>query len=373
MINQLSKKEFYVATPPSALVGERNYPFVKVGVNVTDDLENATFYDSPKEWWGKLSLEDIIRLRSKLIFSSIVSNVKRPRLLEEMFCAAASIREVSAEVVYKKPPKPSLYFDTYIAPRGPSGEVEKFRLVDNPSLPKYVERILYDPYIKAGNAMMELYARGNDVYYLVRLLSTGLLGRKIERKLVPTRWAITAVDKTLSDIFLKKVTSYPAINDILAFSSRYLGNRYLLLMFPGPWSFEMIEIWHPRSVWVKTDFPEIFNLYEYWDGKLRGEIDGGYYAIRLPVLEWLLRNKRQATVIAIREITRDYYAPVGSWQIRESIRAALSSKPVKVSSIHEIINILKKFLLIDFRIIVNRSKILDNMLRQKSIIDFLVT
>ncbi len=46
-------------------------------------------------------------------------------------------------------------------------------------------------------AMTYLYRRGFDVYEINSILSAGALGEAKQRRLVPTRWSITAVDDTV--------------------------------------------------------------------------------------------------------------------------------------------------------------------------------
>jgi len=58
-------------------------------------------------------------------------------------------------------------------------------------------------------------------------------------------------------------------------------------------------------------------------------MDGGHYAMRLAVLEKLFQMRRQAAVLALREVGPEYYAPVGVWQVREGVRRALSSEPLR--------------------------------------------
>ena len=52
------------------------------------------------------------------------------------------------------------------------------------------------------------------------------------------------------------------------------------------------------------------------------ETAGAYYAARLGVLEHLKERGRQAKALVLREITDDYWAPVGVWQVREGVRNA---------------------------------------------------
>jgi hypothetical protein len=57
-------------------------------------------------------------------------------------------------------------------------------------------------------------------------------------------------------------------------------------------------------------------------------IAGAYFAAKLGVTEYLSKNKIQAGVIILREIRPEYAIPVGVWQVREGIRAAMKQTPI---------------------------------------------
>jgi len=329
----ITRREVFGSSPPSLLVGEWGYPRIRLGPLIPPVTGlDAREYDNPVVWWGRKTIEDIIRLRSSLILTeSFVDarlDAKRPdRLLEEIQELALSALPVDAEARLRRRPTARLRFDGVLSPVGPRAPLERLRIVGNPSVPRKVDQIVYDTDAKAAIAVEELYRYGVSPYHIVRLLSVGLLGEAKQRRIVPTRWAITATDTILGNILLRRIRGYPEIDDIELYYTEYLGNRYAIVMCPGSWSFEMIEIWLPRSVWVGGGAPYICVNYELWDGKCRVPgVDGGYHAIRFPVLERLFERRRQATVIAIREVTPEYYAPLGSWQIRESVRNALRQK-----------------------------------------------
>ncbi|RLF04296.1 MAG: hypothetical protein DRJ64_07110, partial [Thermoprotei archaeon] len=76
----IRKPILYAPSPPSILVGEKGYPFVRIGPNIVPIREgNIREFDDPTLWWGKKSIEDIIRLRSSLVYSSFILNVKNVR------------------------------------------------------------------------------------------------------------------------------------------------------------------------------------------------------------------------------------------------------------------------------------------------------
>jgi len=173
-------------------------------------------------------------------------------------------------------------------------------------------------------------------------LSAGLLGVKKKRKLVPTRWAITAVDTIISKNIAKEIIHYPSIDKYYTFYGEYLDNKFIILLIPGPWAFEMNEHWHPNSIWNQDLFPNnigdensgdsfsgnipvVVNDYEYEKGRksYAGNITGAYYAARKEIIEFLYNSKRKASAIVFREIGGGYIVPLGVWVIRECVRQTM--------------------------------------------------
>jgi len=359
-------------------VGEGGYPEVNVYSGIApSDEEDAKLFDNPVEWWGKLSLRGIVELRSSLLLPrskyrvSIAKYFNYPSSFHELQLAAISLHPVDTEVKLKKKPLPILRFDGLLAPLGPTAPFLNLRVIDNPKLTKIIENIVYDTDLKASNAVIELYSKGVSIYDIIRIFSAGLLGKLNERKLVPTRWSITAVDVIVGNRLVKEIRNFQPLGEILLYNVTYLGNHFEILLLPSIYSFEMIEIWLPSTPWTASaSKPIIVENYELWDAKLRGEMDGGYYALRLGILENLYKMKRQASIVAIREIRPEYYAPVGNWHIRESARKAFLKKPEKFSSVEEALKSMSKRLMVSIDYIVKRSILLRNMLRQGKLIEY---
>jgi len=361
------------SSPPGVLVGEWGYPRIRLGGLVPPEVGvKAAFFDNPVKWIEqKVSLDEIIKLRSSLVYSRFSAHIKTPRKTELKFLEstqelAMAAKPTDVEVDFLKSPRFKLNFDGIVTPVGITAPIKNMKLAENPLVPHKVEYLVSDTDVKASTAMWELYNAGTPVYHIFRILSVGLLGVKKQRKLVPTRWAITAVDKIIGDKLLKSVKTFPEINWYLVFHHEYLGNHFELIFIPRSYSFEVIEMWMPHSVWVMGNKPSIFVNWEFWDGKAR-YMDGGYYAIRLPVLEYLFRVKRQATVVAIREIRPEYYAPVGNWQIRENVRKALSSSPEKFNTLREALNSVSKRLKTSADIWMPKSYLLRFIEQQKTL------
>jgi hypothetical protein len=217
--------------------------------------------------------------------------------------------------------------DGIAPPMGPSLEAERAKVVDNPVVPRKVDALVGDTHARAGVAVQELYRGGVDAYHIQRLLSAGLLGQAHRRRLVPTRWSITATDDTLGKQLIARVKAFPQLGEVELFTSAHYGNHFWVLLLPRSWAFEMVEVWNAGSAWAREDAAG--QDAEPYEGRTTyaDNVGGAYYAARLSVLEHLVARQRQAQVLVYRQITDEYLFPLGVWVIRESVRLAMARRP----------------------------------------------
>lgn len=358
------------STPPSIVIGEKNYPKVSLIYNIPPGIkgEEAREYENPEGWWGKKSLSDILSLRSSLVSTILHDvNINEPEKLYEKEIALAGISEkpvLSEAQSEVKQILPRLKFDGILIPRGPSIKAKDIKVDENPKIPKKIESLIFDD-VKAEEGVLELYSSGENYYRIITTFSLGLLGRKKNRRIVPTRWSITAVDQIVGNYLLSKVKEFDTISTTTVYYNSYLGNYFHIIFYPSRYSSIWIEIWYPFSLWsnelVITDFSE-----DYW-----GEyefLDGGYMAARLAVIEKLNEMRRQAGVIIIREITSEYYAPVGNWHIRETVKKAY--KIAEFDDLQKAINFVNSRLKSD-RVKLNEIRSIKKLLTQTKIDFFL--
>lgn len=373
---EFSKDSIFGASPPSIFVGRFGYPKVNIGPMVPPVTgEVGKKFDNPKGWFGS-EIEEVIGLRTELVRSNFRTNVKSAnnpdKLLDLTQELAMSADPVDTEVELKKPPKLQLSYDGVLSPVGPKGEVKKAELAENPKVAKPVDYLVSDVDVKTSQALKELYESDIDVYQASRLMSAGLLGRDKDRKLVPTRWSITATDSQLGDDLLEQVRQNQQVREIELYSEEYLGNRFEILMIPQAYSFELMEIWRPKSVWTGGGSVQVMVDQEDWQEKTGySPLGGGYYATRLAVLEALNEKGRKGMVLAVREISSDYWAPLGVWVVRETARHALSKKPRTFDTVSEAVDVIGHRLKSRKDILANKSKLLENLRKQKRIESFL--
>ena len=189
-------------SPPEVFVGRHGYPLVRAGpmVPVGGSLQKPAL---------GMDIGDIIAARSALVRSEAKVAIKQAeapgKLLETCQQIALSAEPVGTEVSFFRPPQGRLQFDGVLSPSGPSGEMKGVEITTNPIIPRRVDQMVEDRDAAAGEAAAELYSSGIGTEHISRLLSLGLLGRR--RKLVPTRWSITASDDMIGKALKDSVAS----------------------------------------------------------------------------------------------------------------------------------------------------------------------
>lgn len=373
------KKDFYGKTP-NIFVGRFGYPNVNVGFLSTEQ-DNYQQNDAPLHWSkNDYSIQQVVNLRSELVNSSFNSDIHSPvrsasksKRFEELSRELSlSKNPVDTEVNLKDRPQFRLSFNQEAAPHGPSSPLVKAQATENIKVPRKVDKVVSDTDYKANSALNDLYKRF-DEHYLTKVLSVGNLGVKRQRKLVPTRWAITAVDDTLGKKEIDEIKDFNNTLGYEAYFGGHMGNYFILLFFPEVWSFELFENYLPKSVYNQSDETPTTSDHEFYPGRktYAYNTSGGYYASRLPVLDFLKEKKRQSSVLLIRFITSEYWAPLGVWVVREAVRKTLQQKKIEFSSKELMLKyatmVAKKKFGFNLDNIISQSKLLNNMKDQKKL------
>ncbi|MFB6191345.1 MAG: hypothetical protein ABEJ64_02865 [Candidatus Nanohaloarchaea archaeon] len=325
MPSQKRRKDFQGASPPSVFIGSSNYPKVNTGILSPQHPGSTELLDSPDDWYREdYGIEKIAQMRTSLVNSKQRLNVQdSDRFLDNTREVAMARKPVDIEVSLEKAPANSVSGGR-VKPVSASGNVEEFVLGENPSVERRLEDAFYDTDWKAQSAVRKLYSKGVDNYRLQQALSAGMLGEVENRKLVPTRWSITASDDMISQKLREKVKQYQEIGRIEYYRNSYLGNHFHIFLVPGRWEHELIELKRPGSTWNAAQNTHIGVDHEPYAGRTQyaEETSGAYYASRLGVLEHLQSRRRQAKALVVREVTPEYWAPLGVWIIRETVRNA---------------------------------------------------
>jgi len=337
------KTHFSGSSPPEIFIGRYNYPNINAGILSPEQIGQTEEMSMPEIWHEKnFGIEDIASRRMGMVYSRFktgIKDAKKPgKFVDAIQQISMADKSVSTEFFLQKAPTTTFNLDSHTPLIGNPAPLKLVNLQENPHIPKKVDYLVSDTNAKANQAIKELYKGKTIVSHLAKLLSAGVLGIKYQRKFVPTRWSITAVDDTLSKMLLEKIRYYPEISEILLFNSEYLGNHYEFLLLPDKFSFEVIEAKMSGSVW--NPFSQntiIMKDYEEFHGrkKYASEVTGAYYSNRLALAEYLESIKRQALCIVMREARPEYSMPMGVGILREASRAAFRKIPEKFATIEE--------------------------------------
>ncbi|MEK6873133.1 MAG: hypothetical protein AABW90_03945 [Nanoarchaeota archaeon] len=359
-------RHFSGSSPPEIFVGRYNYPNVNAGILSPDFFENTEELSMPEIWYEKnFSIGEILAKRNKLVYGRFKAEIKKTnkfiKLMQEISMA---YKPVSTEFFLKKPPKKNLEINKFSPIITNQAPLEFARLQENPKIKSKVDYLVSDTDNKAVNSVIELHQNNIPISNINKILSAGLLGLKNNRRLVPTRWSITAVDDIISKNLLRKIRHYKEINDILVFNSEYNGNHYEILLLPDKFSFEVIEAeikffgnsLEKVNFWKDHEF--FYDRKNYAD-----QVVGAYYANRLALCEYLDKIKKQASALFLREI-HNYYAHLGVGILRETCRDAFSKTPEKFDNLAEAFKKIQERLILNFNLFREKSVILNEYGKQ---------
>ncbi|RLF28815.1 MAG: hypothetical protein DRN08_00505 [Thermoplasmata archaeon] len=370
----INKLRLHGSSPPSVFIGRIGYPYVAIGPLIPPYLGDTSIIDTPELWLNK-SIDEIVDFRSQLVRGKhrvkITDVETTDRIIEYTRELALAEKPVYTEAIFEKKPYGKIVFYDEVQPHGPSAPIKKI-YIGNPKYDQKIEKAFYDTDLKAKDAILELYRKGVRISKIQRAFSVGAFGTKKHRRFVPTRWSITAVDSTIGEKLMEKTREHPWINEYRVYNLNQFDNRWIILMIPGEWQYELIEAWYPNTTWNPYGTSiSIFNSYEFYNGRTTyAEIGGCYYAARLAVNETLNKEKRQAGVVVMREAHPGYIMPIGVWNVRESIRKALQHPYKKFDTIKDTLTYVSKKMDIPLQRWIKNSAILKKHLYQKKIEDF---
>ena len=157
------------------------------------------------------------------------------------------------------------------------------------------------------------------------------------------------------------------------FFGEFLGNCYMIILIPDVWSYELFEFYLPGSSWNPSEGIKASTDFEFFHGRkdYASNCAGGYYASRLPIIEYLNSIKRQASVLVLRIETPSYWAGLGVWVVRESVRKALKKGAMKFADLKETLESSRRIGKIkynfDYESIFKQSKLLKQIKTQRKL------
>jgi hypothetical protein len=370
----MDMKDLEGSSPPAVFVGRYGYPKVDIGPLVPPVFGDTTVMDTPEMWVGK-SIDEIVDFRFKLVRGKYRIDAtdfkKSGRIVDQVQELALTERPVEVEANFSQKPRGRVILDDEVQPFGPSARMEGMK-AGNGRFEKYLERSFYDTDMKSVDAVVNAYRNGTLISEIQKAFSVGTMGIDRNRRFVPTRWSITAVDDIIGKDLLKNTKFFNTIDEFRIYQWNELDNRWCIMLMPCTWRFELIEAWYPNTTWNPSGRQiEIISDCEFFNGRTDyAHIGGCYYASRMAVNELLTKERRTAGAVIFREAHPGYVMPVGVWNVRENVRAALQTRPYKFDTLEGALHHLEGMMDIPRATWIAHSGVLRDYLTQRRIEDY---
>ncbi|HIH17971.1 MAG TPA: hypothetical protein HA282_01215 [Nanoarchaeota archaeon] len=358
-------QEMEGSSPPSVFVGRAGYPKVYVGPMMSLQEESALL-DLPEAWIDSVkSNSEIVNFRMQLVRGKQLTGIKEENsFVEKMRDIALAKNSVHVDAEFEKKPR-GTFFHEDMQPFGPSAALKNLE-TENARYDPLLEKAYYDTDLKARDAILSLNDKGILFSKIQKALSVGAFGRKRARRLVPTRWSITAADSTLSDASIEELKHNPIIDTFRVYEFASMKNYFSILLMPTPWQYEFIEAFIrvlSDEIMIFSDFETHFTKKEY------ASIGGCYYSARLGISEALEREGKQAGAVIFRE-SYPGYIPLGVWNVRENVRKAMLQQPLEFSSMNGALAHMNRKLYLPLHRWLRQSQILKRTRQQKALASF---
>lgn len=355
-------KDLDGSTPPSVFIGRWSYPKVYAGPMMVAETGDTAIMDSPESWIGEnKTQEDIINYRLNLVRGKQlikIDDLENP-YIEKLQDISLSSKSTDTEAIFGKKPVGSS-FNEDSTPHGPSAVIEKFD-IDSVRWDKQLEKTYYDTDLRATEAVMNLHAKDVPFSAMQKAFSVGAIGTGKRRKLVPTRWSITACDSSIADTLLKEVRHYPILDTTRVYEFSSLKNYYAIILLPMEWQYE----WMEAFIKILGKEEMIFSDYETnTDKKEYSRVGGCYYTCKMAILDALSKQKKQAGAIVLREAYSGY-VPLGVFNVRENVKYAMEQPYKEFEDLKQSLEYVGSKLKIPVNKYVKTSDLLKELLQSK--------
>lgn len=318
------------------IVGEKNYPFLKTH-NVSNEGEESSFMNSGD--LVKKEYSEVFKAKAKNILGSTESeHIRKPhtRIKEEI----RDIYKARKPIIFSSEFEKEIKFNKVQVNKttgivGAKNPLLNLEAVENTTTSKQIEKFTSED-IKAKYAITTLYDKGINEHQITSLLALGSFGVEVNKRLVPTRWAITAYDKTIEKFLFNQIQSYSSISSFELYYREDKGNAFVILLLPSEdLQGEIVEAF---STNVLKDYFDTANKLD----KAEPATAGGYFATKVAIFESLVHRKKKASIISLRTI-EDYEVPLGVVFVRETVREAMKGEKTSFSSLEDLKEYLQNF------------------------------
>lgn len=355
-------KELEGSSPPSVFVGSWNYPDVYAGPMIAPAHGDTAIMDQPELWLAEhKTQEEIIGYRMNLVRGKhrVKATDTDGRFVEKLQEIALAGGSIESRAAFSEIPV-GMSFSEEHTPFGPSAALEQFE-IETGKWDRDLEKVFYDTDLRAADAVADLHKQGVSFSGIQKAFSVGTMGQDRNRRLVPTRWSITACDTIIGDRLLKEVKKCPVIDTLRLHEFSSLHNNYAVLLLPTGWQYE----WTEAFLHVLGNEEYVFSDHEGTRKKTEySPLGGCYYSCKMAVLEALALEQRQAGAIILREALPGY-VPMGVFNVRENVRSAMKEPAREFEDIRTALNYISGKFTLPVQRFIEEGALLRDCIRQR--------
>lgn len=330
---EIKGTDFEGSSPPSVFIGRQSYPYVLAGPMLSYE-QDSIVYDTPEKWLGNFQKNDIINFRLSLLRGKQKMSVYdlTSRFSQKLREIALAKKSPYTRAEFSRIPVGSTFSEDN-QPFGPSAPIKNVE-TDNVQWNQHFEKAHYDTDLLSREAVIGLHKKKIGFTAIQKALSVGAFGKGKNRKMVPTRWSITATDDMLGKHALEEVKHNEVIDSYRVYESSGLHNYFAIMLAPTKWQYEALEAF----INVLGNRTFMFGDHERYEGRKEySEMGGCYYAQRGVIADFLKKQKEQAGAFVFREVYEEY-TPTGVWVCRELTRKAMENEPKQFNTMKEALN-----------------------------------
>ena len=354
-------KELEGSSPPSVFIGSWNYPDIYAGPMIAPVHGDTAIMDMPESWISlHKTQEEIIGYRLNLVRGKRMVNAAAldDQFVEKLQEISLSSSSIESEAAFKSAPAGTSFSEEH-TPFGPSAPIERFE-IESGRWDRNLEKIFYDTDMKSADAVIDLHKQGVPFSSIQKAFSAGTMGSR-GRRLVPTRWSITACDTMIGDHLLKDVKKCPVLDTWRVHEYSSLNNNYAVILMPTGWQYE----WSEAFLHVLGNEELVFSDHEGNKKKTEySPLGGCYYSCKMAVLEALAQERIQAGAIILREALCGY-VPLGVFNVRENVRSAMQQPAKEFEDIRSALSHISEKFTLPMQRYIEEGSLLKNTIRER--------
>ncbi|MHA2213804.1 MAG: hypothetical protein ACW992_11650, partial [Candidatus Thorarchaeota archaeon] len=229
-------------------------------------------------------------------------------------------------------------------PSGPIVEADDLELLTEPDVSRVAHRVS-ERDVPAMAAIWDLLEYDYSLDQVARMMALGMLGRKKNRRIIPSRSAYKAVIDSFVDRAIGVLSEKPTSSESKLYISKTCGDSFIVLTTPGRTRVDYIRMEITGDQSKRSTSLDGLPRFAT-DPKTSVHSDSGRYS----ALKHQLKTNAQSHMTVFHYSGDGRNSILGPWLTRAGVREALDTSPVVFDETSKLIPVLESVLTPDLDI-----------------------